>query len=159
MASNGQKEKVGNDIPTGSGKHVDLDVEEDNCNKNTRDKNHGEKDVGQEGDMPKKSDRGGYYNEDDLQMSKERCLRRDDEVKGMANKLANLQTVVNFLMQINVMQPPIPLQDTPIPAAKKDAQKGRQNTVPAVPQHDRAKGHSHRPSREVGHGESKRAGE
>ncbi|KAL7202522.1 hypothetical protein ACSBR1_034071 [Camellia fascicularis] len=82
--------------------------------------------------------------------------RRDE---GMADKLANLQTVVNFIMQNNVMQSPFPLQDTPIPAAKKDAQKGGQNTVPAVPQHDRAKGHSYRPSREVRHGESKRAGE
>mgnify|MGYP003702859657 CR=1 FL=1 len=68
MANNGHKEKVGNDMPTGSGKHVDLDIEEDNCNEKTRDKNHGEKNIGQEGDVPKKSDRGGYYNEDDLQV-------------------------------------------------------------------------------------------
>ncbi|KAL7259714.1 hypothetical protein ACSBR1_005567 [Camellia fascicularis] len=72
----------------------------------------------------------------------------------MANKLADLQSVVNFMMQNNVMQPPFSLQDTPIPAAKNDAQKREQKTVPAVPQHTRTKEHSHRPSREVGRGES-----
>ncbi|KAL7265015.1 hypothetical protein ACSBR1_002878 [Camellia fascicularis] len=66
-------------------------MEEDNCNEETRDRdrNPGEKDVGQEGDVPKKSDRSGYYNEDDLQN--------------------------------NVMQPPFPLQDTLISAAKNNA--------------------------------------
>ena len=74
-------------------------------------------------------------------------------MKRMADKLADLQTVVNFLMQNTVMQPPFPLQDMPNPAAKKGAQKGGQKTVPAVPQHGGTKGHSHWPSREVGHGE------
>ncbi|KAL7162708.1 hypothetical protein ACSBR2_043067 [Camellia fascicularis] len=67
MANDGQKEKVRNDTPIESGKHIDLDVEEDNCNEETRDKNHGGKNVGQEGGVPKKSDRSGYYNEDNLQ--------------------------------------------------------------------------------------------
>ncbi|KAL7190447.1 hypothetical protein ACSBR2_022678 [Camellia fascicularis] len=49
MANDGRKEKVENDIPTGSGKHIDLDVDEDNCNEETRDSNPGEKDVGKEG--------------------------------------------------------------------------------------------------------------
>ncbi|KAL7221853.1 hypothetical protein ACSBR1_023740 [Camellia fascicularis] len=66
MANDGQKEKVGDDTPTESGKHIDLEVEEDNCNEEARDKNHGGKDVGQEGGVPKKSDRRWYYNEDDL---------------------------------------------------------------------------------------------
>lgn len=48
---------------------------------------------------------------------------RDSEMKGIANKLADLQSVVNFMMQNNVMQPPFPLQDTPVPVAKTDAQK------------------------------------
>ncbi|KAL7175725.1 hypothetical protein ACSBR2_029336 [Camellia fascicularis] len=112
MANDGQKEKVKDDTPTESGKHIDLEVEEDNCNEEARDKNHGGKDVGQEGSVPKKSDRSGYYNEDDLQVWKDRCLRRDDEIKGMANKLADLQTA------------PFPLQDTSIPAARKDTQTG-----------------------------------
>ncbi|KAL7248024.1 hypothetical protein ACSBR2_002842 [Camellia fascicularis] len=77
--------------PYWSGKHTDSNMEEDNCNKETRDRNLGEKDVGQEGGVPKKSDRSRYYNEDDLQN--------------------------------NVMQPPFPLQDTPSPAAKNNAQK------------------------------------
>ncbi|KAL7239634.1 hypothetical protein ACSBR2_005516 [Camellia fascicularis] len=154
MASDGQKEKVGDDIPTGSGKHIDPNVEEDNCNKETRDQNPGEKDVSQEGNVPKKANRGGYYNEDDLQVWKDRCLWRDGEMKEMANKLANLQSVVNFIMQNNVMQQPFLLQDTPILAAKKDAQKWGQKVVPTVPQHTRTKEHSHRPSREVRRRES-----
>ncbi|KAL7183862.1 hypothetical protein ACSBR2_026105 [Camellia fascicularis] len=156
MANEGQKEKVGDDTPTESGKHIDLDVEEDNCNEEARDKNHREKDVGQEGGVPKKSGRSRYYNDDDLQVWKDRCLQRDDEMKGMADKLADLQTVVNFMLQNNVMQPSFPLQDTPIPAVKKGAQKGGQKTVPTVPQHGGTKGHSHWPSRDVGHGESQK---
>ncbi|GMP94862.1 hypothetical protein CsSME_00044143 [Camellia sinensis var. sinensis] len=123
MANDGQKEEVKDEIPTVSGKHIDPNVEEDNCNEETRDQNPKEKNIGQEGDVTKKSDRGKYYNEDDLQVWKDRCLRRDGKMKGMANKLADLQSVVNFMMQNNVVQPPFPLQDTPIPAAKKDAQK------------------------------------
>ncbi|THG14695.1 hypothetical protein TEA_025207 [Camellia sinensis var. sinensis] len=133
MANDGQKEKVGDDTLTESGKHIDLDVEEDNCNAKTRDKNHKGKDVGQEGGVPKKSDRSGYYNEGDLQVWKDRCLRRDDEMKGMTDKLVDLQMVINFMMQNNIMQPPFPLQDMPIPEAKKDTQEEGQNTVPAVP--------------------------
>ncbi|KAL7240225.1 hypothetical protein ACSBR2_005984 [Camellia fascicularis] len=144
MANNGQKEKVGDDTPTESGKHIDLEVEENKCNEEARDKNHRGKDVGQEGGVPKKSDRSGYYNEDDLQVWKDRCLWRDDEIKGMANKLADLQMA------------PFPLQDTPIPAARKDTQTGGQKTTPTTPQHDRTKEHSHQPSREVGHGESQK---
>ncbi|KAL7212348.1 hypothetical protein ACSBR2_015100 [Camellia fascicularis] len=156
MANDGQKEKVGNDTPTESGKHIDPDIEEDNCNEETRDKNHGGKNVGQEGGVLKKLDQSWYYNEDNLQVWKNRCLRRDDEMKRMANKLVDLQTVVTFLMQNNVMQPPFPLQDTSIPAAKKGAQKGGQKMIPAVPQHSGTKGHSHRPLREVGRGESQK---
>ncbi|KAL7197177.1 hypothetical protein ACSBR1_037074 [Camellia fascicularis] len=156
MANDGQKEKVGDDTPAESEKHIDLDVEKDNYNEETHDKNHGGKNVGQEGGIPKKSDRSGYYNKDDLQVWKDRCLRRDNEMKGMVDKLADLQTVVNFLIQNNVMQPLFSLQDTPIPAAKKGAQKGGQKMVSAVPQHGETKGHSHRPSQEVGHGKSQK---
>ena len=46
MASNGQKEKVGDATPTGSGRPIDLDIEEDECNTENRDQNHGVKDVG-----------------------------------------------------------------------------------------------------------------
>ncbi|KAL7182833.1 hypothetical protein ACSBR1_041495 [Camellia fascicularis] len=124
MANDGQKENVGDDTPTESRKHIDLDIEEDNCNEETHDKNHRGKNIGQEDGVPKKSNRSGYYNEDDLQVWKDRCLRRDDEIKGMANELADLQTVINFRMQNDVMQPPFPLQDTPIPVARKDTQTG-----------------------------------
>ncbi|KAF5934264.1 hypothetical protein HYC85_030435 [Camellia sinensis] len=67
MANDRPKEKVRDDTPTESGKHIDLGVEEDNYNEETRDKNHREEDVGQKGDVPKKSNRSEYYNEDDLQ--------------------------------------------------------------------------------------------
>ncbi|KAL7232573.1 hypothetical protein ACSBR2_010559 [Camellia fascicularis] len=128
MANDRQREKVGDNTPTGSGKPIDLDVKGDNCNEETRDKNHGGKDVGQEGDVQKKTDQSGYYNEDDLQVWKERYLRRDDEIKTIANKLADLQTMVNFMMQNNVIQPPFPLQDTPIPAANA-RREGRKQSL------------------------------
>ncbi|KAL7239211.1 hypothetical protein ACSBR2_005159 [Camellia fascicularis] len=156
MANDEQKERVGGDIPSGSGKNVEPNIEEDNCNEEPQDKNPGEKDINQEGDVPKKVSQGEYYNKRDLQVWKDKCLRRDGEMKEMANKLANIQSVVNFMIQNNVMQPSFPLEDTPIPAAKNDAQKGGQKAIPAVPQHDRAREHSHRPSREVGRGDSTR---
>ncbi|KAL7186325.1 hypothetical protein ACSBR2_028130 [Camellia fascicularis] len=88
--------------------------------------------------------------------TRDKCLRRDGDMKGKANKLADLQSVVNFMMQNNVMQPPFALKDTSIPMAKNNAQKGRQKTIPAVPQHDKVKERSHRPSRDAGRAESMR---
>ncbi|KAL7254918.1 hypothetical protein ACSBR1_009135 [Camellia fascicularis] len=112
MASNGQKEKIGDNTLVGSGKPIDLDIEGDNHNAETYDQGHGDKDVGQTDDGPKKPDQTRYYKEDDFQVWKDRCLRRDEEVKEMANKLADLQSVVNFMTQNNVMQPPFPLHNT-----------------------------------------------
>ncbi|KAL7248862.1 hypothetical protein ACSBR1_011111 [Camellia fascicularis] len=71
MANDGQKEKIGDDIPTGSGKYFDLNIEEENCNEEPQEQNPEKKDVGKEGDMPKKADRGEYYNESDLQVFEE----------------------------------------------------------------------------------------
>ncbi|KAL7206933.1 hypothetical protein ACSBR2_019605 [Camellia fascicularis] len=152
MASKEQKNKIMGDVPTGSGRPIDLDVEGDNHNEETRDQNHGKKDISQTGDTPKNANQGRYYNEDNLQIWKDRFLRRDEEVKEMANKLADLQSVVNFMMQNNVMQPPFPLHDTPIPAV--NTQKGGQ--IPIAPQHNKGRRHSHQTSREVGRGESRR---
>lgn len=112
------------------GKHADPNIEEENHNEGARDQNPGENDVG--------------------------CLKRDGEMKGKANKVADLQSVVNFMMQNNVMQPPYPLQDTPITAAKTDAQKGGQKEIPVGPQHDKEKECSHRSSQDVGRAESVR---
>ncbi|KAL7184334.1 hypothetical protein ACSBR2_026477 [Camellia fascicularis] len=145
MANDEQKEKIADNTPAGSERPIDLDIGEDNCNEETRDQNHEAKDVSHEGDVPNKTDQSEYYNEDNLQVWRDRCLRRDEEVKGMANKLADLQTMVNFRMQNN---------DTPIPAA--NAQKGGQKTIPVAPQHARSERHSHWPSREVGRGEPRR---
>ncbi|GMP36921.1 hypothetical protein CsSME_00008857 [Camellia sinensis var. sinensis] len=147
MASNGQQETIGDDTPAGSGKPIDLDIEGDNHNTEARDQGHRENDVIPEGDTSKRTNQGKYYNEDNLQVWRDRCLRRDEEVKELANKLADLQSVVNFMMQNNVMQPPYPLQDTPMPAT--NTQKGGRKTIPEVPQHTRSGRHSHRPSRKV----------
>ncbi|KAL7213094.1 hypothetical protein ACSBR2_015742 [Camellia fascicularis] len=66
MTNDGQKEKVGDDIPSGSGKNADPNVKKENCNEGPRDQNPGEKNVGQEGDALKKTCQGWYYNERDL---------------------------------------------------------------------------------------------
>ncbi|KAL7262102.1 hypothetical protein ACSBR1_000478 [Camellia fascicularis] len=152
MASNGQKEKIGDDALTGNGRPIDPDIEGNNHNEETHYQNHRKKDIGQTGDIPKNVDQGRYYNEDNLQVWKDRYLRRDEEVKEMANKLADLQSVVNFMMQNNVIQPPFPLHDTPIP--KVNTQKEGQ--IPIAPQHNRSRRHSHQTSGEAGRGESRR---
>ena len=148
MASNAINEKVGGNTPAGSGRPIDLDVEGDNHNDKARDQGNGGKDVVQEGDTSKKSDQGRYYKEDNLQVWRDRCLRRDEEVKELADKLADLQSVVNFMMQNKVMQPPYPLQNTPIPAV--NTQKGGRKIIPEAPQHTRSARYSHPPSEEVG---------
>ncbi|KAL7193734.1 hypothetical protein ACSBR2_025370 [Camellia fascicularis] len=66
MANDGQKEKIGDDILSESGKHADPNMEEGNHNEGTQDWNPRKKDVGQEGDAPKKAGRDEYYNESDL---------------------------------------------------------------------------------------------
>ncbi|KAL7187640.1 hypothetical protein ACSBR1_037661 [Camellia fascicularis] len=68
MANDGQKEKIRDDIPSGSGKHADPNMEEENHNEGTRDQNPEEKNVGQEENAPKKSGRDKYYNENDLRV-------------------------------------------------------------------------------------------
>ncbi|KAL7201426.1 hypothetical protein ACSBR1_033178 [Camellia fascicularis] len=68
MANDGQKDQIGDNAPAGSGRPIDLDVEGDNRNTETRDQSHGGKDASQEGDTPETTDRSGYYNEDDLQV-------------------------------------------------------------------------------------------
>ncbi|KAL7176513.1 hypothetical protein ACSBR2_029945 [Camellia fascicularis] len=153
MANDGQKEKIGDDIPSESDKHADPNMEEENPNEGPWDQNPKEKDVDQEGNPPKKASRDKYYNKNDLQAWKDRCLKGDDEMKGTTNKLADLQSVVNFMMQNNVMQPPFPLKDTPILAAKNDTQKEGQK---AVPQHDQVKELSHQASWNTERAESMR---
>ncbi|CAL5389516.1 unnamed protein product [Camellia sinensis] len=66
--------------PAGSGRPIDLDVEGDNSNTDTRDQSHGVKEAGQEGDAPKTTDRSGYHNEDDLQGSREVQVHKRDNV-------------------------------------------------------------------------------
>ncbi|KAL7244766.1 hypothetical protein ACSBR2_000179 [Camellia fascicularis] len=66
MASNGQKEKIGDDALTGSDAPIDLDIEGDNHNTGTHEQGQKEKNVGQTGDTTRKPDQGRYYKEDDL---------------------------------------------------------------------------------------------
>ncbi|GMP40212.1 hypothetical protein CsSME_00010751 [Camellia sinensis var. sinensis] len=68
MANDGQKDQIGDNASAGSGRLINLDVEGDDHNTETRDQSHGVKDAGQKGDAPKTTDRSGYYNEDDLQV-------------------------------------------------------------------------------------------
>ncbi|KAL7174302.1 hypothetical protein ACSBR2_033544 [Camellia fascicularis] len=133
MTNNEQEEKIGDDIHSESEEHVDPNVREENRNEGVQELSPGVKNVSKECNVPKKRGRDEYYSESNLKVWKDRCLRRDGEMKGMANKLADLQLVVNFMMQNNVMQPPFPLQDMPVLAAKDNAQKGRQKTIPVVP--------------------------
>ncbi|KAL7238409.1 hypothetical protein ACSBR2_004497 [Camellia fascicularis] len=79
MANDGQKDQIEDNGPAGSGRPIDLDVEGDDRNTETRDQSHRVKDAGQEGDAPKTTDRSGYYNEDDLQVWKDRYLRRNED--------------------------------------------------------------------------------
>ncbi|KAL7217523.1 hypothetical protein ACSBR2_010889 [Camellia fascicularis] len=74
-----QKDQIGDNAPAGSGRPINLDVEGDDCNTETRDQSHRVKDTGQKGDAPKTTDRSGYYNEDDLQVWKDRYLRRNED--------------------------------------------------------------------------------
>ncbi|KAL7186484.1 hypothetical protein ACSBR2_028270 [Camellia fascicularis] len=121
MADDGHEEKTGNGINSESCEHKDPNVGKENHNKEAHNLNLGEKDVDKEGNASKKVGRDEYYNESDLQVWKDRCLRRDGEMKGMANKLVDLQSVVNFMIKNNMMQLSFPLQDMLIPATKTDA--------------------------------------
>ncbi|KAL7170633.1 hypothetical protein ACSBR2_035502 [Camellia fascicularis] len=79
MANDGQKDQIGDNTPAGSGRPIDLDVEGDDRNTETRDQSHKVKDTGQEGDAPKAKDRNRYYNEDDLQVWKDGHLWRNED--------------------------------------------------------------------------------
>ena len=75
----------------------------------------------------------------------------------MVEILTDLQTVVNFMMQNNVMQPTFPLKDTPVPAGKIGASREGLKTTPTMPQHGKGHGETRRTSKDVGHPESRRA--
>ena len=79
MANNGQKDQIRDNAHAGSGRPNDIDDEGNDRNSETRDQSHGVKDAGQEGDALKTTDRSGYYNEDDLQVWKDRYLRRNED--------------------------------------------------------------------------------
>ncbi|KAL7225166.1 hypothetical protein ACSBR1_020531 [Camellia fascicularis] len=88
---------------------MDSNARGENDNKGVQEPNPGANDVGKGRNGPKKGGRDEYYNESNMQAWKDRCLRRDKEMKDLVNKLTDLQTMVNFVMQNNVMQPSFPL--------------------------------------------------
>ncbi|KAL7181547.1 hypothetical protein ACSBR1_040441 [Camellia fascicularis] len=137
MANNKQKVRIRDDIHSKEEKHMDPNTEGGNNNEEVQEVNPGANDAAKGRNDPKKGGRDEYYHKGDAQVWRDRFLIRDEELKDMANKLTDLQTVVNFMMQNNVMQPSFPLQDMPAPATKIDAQQGGQKTVPVVPQHSR----------------------
>ncbi|KAF5933998.1 hypothetical protein HYC85_030169 [Camellia sinensis] len=53
MANDGQKDQIRDNAPTGSGRPIDLDIEGNDRNTETRDQSHGVKGAGQEGVAPK----------------------------------------------------------------------------------------------------------
>ncbi|KAL7250470.1 hypothetical protein ACSBR1_012476 [Camellia fascicularis] len=103
MANNGQEVRIGDDIHSEEEKHVNPNARGENDNQKVQDLNPGTNDVGKGRNNLKKGGRDEYYNESDLQVWNDRCLRKDEEMKDMANKLTDLQTVVNFMMKNNVM--------------------------------------------------------
>ncbi|KAL7208667.1 hypothetical protein ACSBR1_030413 [Camellia fascicularis] len=66
MANDRQKEKIRDDVPCGSSKHANPNIEEGNHNEGAWDQNPGDKDINKDGDTPKKSSRDEYYNKSDL---------------------------------------------------------------------------------------------
>ncbi|KAL7251453.1 hypothetical protein ACSBR1_013312 [Camellia fascicularis] len=79
MANDGQKDQIGDNAPAGHGRPINLNVKGDDRNTETRDQSYGVKDASQEGDAPKTTGRSRYYNEDDLQVWKDRYLRRNED--------------------------------------------------------------------------------
>ncbi|KAL7204214.1 hypothetical protein ACSBR2_017309 [Camellia fascicularis] len=79
MANDGQKDQIEDNTPAGSGRPINLDVERDDRNTETRDQGHGVKDANQEDDAPKITDRSGYYNEDDLQVWMDKYLQKNED--------------------------------------------------------------------------------
>ncbi|GMP93346.1 hypothetical protein CsSME_00043224 [Camellia sinensis var. sinensis] len=76
MANDGQKDQTGDNALVGNRRSINLDVEGDNSNTETRDQSHEVKEAGQKGDAPKTTDRS---NGDDLQVWKDRYMRRNDD--------------------------------------------------------------------------------
>ncbi|GMQ11384.1 hypothetical protein CsSME_00054039 [Camellia sinensis var. sinensis] len=70
------KDQIRDNAPAGSRRSINLDVEGDNSNTETRNQSHGVKEAGQKGDAPKTIDQN---NKDDLQVWKDRYLRKNED--------------------------------------------------------------------------------
>ncbi|KAL7184007.1 hypothetical protein ACSBR2_026224 [Camellia fascicularis] len=100
-----QKDQIGDNAPAGSGRPINLDVEGDDRNTETRDQSYGVKDAGQEGNAPKTTDRSGYYNEDDLQVWKDRYLRRNEDSSRRDAKTRGMSAPKEITFKYRRVQP------------------------------------------------------
>ncbi|KAL7214880.1 hypothetical protein ACSBR1_027125 [Camellia fascicularis] len=89
MANNEEEERIGDGIHGEEEEHVDPNAREENRNEGAQEPNLGVNDVGKGRNIPKKRGRDEYYNERDFQVWKDRCLKRDEEMKEMENKLTD----------------------------------------------------------------------
>ncbi|KAL7164929.1 hypothetical protein ACSBR2_040760 [Camellia fascicularis] len=129
MANDEQQEKIGDDIPCGSGKHADPNIEEENHNEGTWDQNPGKKDMPEEGWRDEGNGKQVGRPAIGCQLhDAEQCHATTVSIEGHTNSSVQEQR----------------------------PRKGGQKVIPAVPQHDKVKECSHRPSREAGRAESMR---
>ncbi|KAL7181674.1 hypothetical protein ACSBR1_040548 [Camellia fascicularis] len=88
--ANNKHEVRKDDIHNEEEEHVEPNAREENRNEGSQEPNLGANDVGKGHNGPKKGGQHEYYNESNLQVWKDRCLRRDKEMTDMANKLIDL---------------------------------------------------------------------
>lgn len=143
MANNGQEVRIRDDIYSEEEEHMGPNVGKGKNNEEVKEVDLEANNVAQGWNGSKKGSRDEYYQEGDLQVWNDKWLRRDEELKDTVSKLTDLYTVVNFMMQNNVMQLAFSLQDTPSPAAKASVEKDRQKTVLIVSQHAKGQRTSH----------------
>ncbi|KAL7174786.1 hypothetical protein ACSBR1_043860 [Camellia fascicularis] len=108
MANAGQEERIGDDMHSEEEEYVDSYTGGGNVDKKVQEVNLVANNATRGRNGPRRGNREECYNESDCQVWKERCLWRDDELKDLANKLTDLQIVVNFMMHSKVMQPVLP---------------------------------------------------
>ncbi|KAL7263183.1 hypothetical protein ACSBR1_001372 [Camellia fascicularis] len=121
MANVGQEVSIGDDIHSEEEEYVDPNVGGENNENKVQEVNLEANNAARGRNSLKRGNREEYYNKSDFQVWKGRCLRRDDKVKDLANKLTDLQTVVNFMMQNKMMQSMLSLPAAPTPASNADA--------------------------------------
>ncbi|KAL7219167.1 hypothetical protein ACSBR2_012275 [Camellia fascicularis] len=90
MATNRQEVRIGDDIYSEEEEHMDPNSRGGNNNEEIQKFNHEASNVSRARNRNTKGGRDEYYHEGDLQVWKDRSLKRDEELKDMTNKLTNL---------------------------------------------------------------------